>query len=223
MQEFKPALNAQKAHWERMLAERREMFGEAPSEAARKAAETFMREGIRNVLELGAGQGRDTLFFARGGFSVVALDYAASGLRSIRQKSQSLSLSVDVLCHDVRNALPFRDESLDACYSHMLYCMALTLQQLEALSAEVRRVLRPGGLEIYTVRNTADADCGKGLHLGEDLYEVGGFVVQFFDRNKVLYLARDWELLAMDQLTEGKLPRQLFFVTQKKPLRKHAQ
>jgi SAM-dependent methyltransferase len=223
MQEFKPALNAQKAHWERMLAERREMFGEAPSEAARKAAETFMREGIRNVLELGAGQGRDTLFFARGGFSVVALDYAASGLRSIRQKSQSLSLSVDVLCHDVRNALPFRDESLDACYSHMLYCMALTLQQLEALSAEVRRVLRPGGLEIYTVRNTADADHGKGLHLGEDLYEVGGFVVQFFDRNKVLYLARDWELLAMDQLTEGKLPRQLFFVMQKKPLRKHAQ
>jgi SAM-dependent methyltransferase len=200
------------------------MFGRAPSEAAYKAAETFAREeGQRRILELGAGQGRDTGLLAERGFGVVALDYSESGLRSIRQKSQALSHShsVHVLRHDVRDPLPFRDESFDACYSHMLYCMALTMPELESLSAEVWRVLRPGGINIYTVRNTEDADYGKGIHLGEDLYEVGGFIVQFFNREKVLRLARDWEVLGIDQFAEGKLPRKLFLVTLKKPMSKH--
>jgi SAM-dependent methyltransferase len=223
MEKNKPVLDAQKEHWERTLYQRPEMFGRAPSEAAYKAAEIFEREGSRRILELGAGQGRDTLFLAEKGFVMVALDYAESGFRSIRHKSQALNLSqtVDVLRQDVRDPLPFRDESFDGCYSHMLYCMALTIHELESLSAEVWRVLRPGGINIYTVRNTEDADYGKGIHRGEDLYEVGGFVVQFFNREKVLRLARDWEILAIDQFAEGKLPRKLFCVTLKKPMSKH--
>jgi hypothetical protein len=61
-------------------------------------------------------------------------------------KSQALGLSVNVLCHDVRDPLPFRDESFDECYSHMLYCMALTMHELEVLSDGVWRVLHAGAI-----------------------------------------------------------------------------
>jgi hypothetical protein len=40
----------------------------------------------------------------------------------------------------------------DICYSHMLYCMALTTSELEFLSQEVRRVLKPGGLNYKEIR-----------------------------------------------------------------------
>ena len=56
------------------------------------------------------------------------------------------SSSVITVRHDVRQPLPFDDNSLDGCYSHMLYCMALTTTELEFLAEEVRRVLKPGGL-----------------------------------------------------------------------------
>ena len=127
MQRSQPALDAQKQHWEHTLGQKPEMFGRAPSEEAYEAAEIFAREGSRRILELGAGQGRDTVLLAEKGFAVVALDYAESGLGSIRQKFQALGLcrSVNVLRHDVRDPLPFRDESFDVCYSHMLYCMVL--------------------------------------------------------------------------------------------------
>ena len=36
----------------------------------------------------------------------------------------------------------------------MLYCMALTTSELEFLSKEILRALKPGGLNFYTVRNT---------------------------------------------------------------------
>ena len=99
----------------------------------------------------------------------------------------------------------------------MLYCMALPTPRLEALSAEVRRVLRPGGLQIYTVRSTADPDCGAGTSHGDDMYEAGGFVVHFFSRDLVERLARGFDLLDITELEEGSLPRRLFRVTQRKP------
>ena len=212
------ALDGQRRHWESAFGERAEMFGEAPSDPARRAAELFKREGVAEVLELGAGQGRDTLFFAREGFRVRAVDYSSSGLEAIGEKARASDLysEVSTTVHDIRYRLPFGDATFDACFSHMLYCMALTSKELDALSSEVRRVLKPGGLSVYTVRHTKDAHYGAGIHRGEDMYEMGGFIVHFFSREKVERLARGFEILGLDEFEEGGLPRRLFRVTLRK-------
>jgi len=214
----KDVLNEQRAHWQTTFSACPEMFGEGPSDAARKAAEVFRQANKVSILELGAGQGRDALHLAQSGFRVCALDYTESGLEAIRRKAAAagLSQSLSTLCHDVRKPLPFPDNHFDGCYSHMLFCMALSTAELEHLSREVRRVLRPAGLCIYTVRHTGDAHYRTGIHRGEDMYEVGGFIVHFFDRGKVEHLAAGYEILAIDEFEEGGLPRRLFRVTMKK-------
>lgn len=214
----KEVLDAQKQHWVNTLSEKPEMFGEEASDPARRAGGLFRREGKSKILELGGGQGRDAIFFAESGFQVYVLDFADSGLKAIIQKAQKLNLSqfISPVCHDVRNALPFEDESFDGCYSHMLYCMALTTSELEFLSEEIRRVLRPAGLNIYTVRHTRDPHYGTGIHRGEDMYEVGGFIVHFFSREKVKHLAKGYEIVSIDEFEEGGLPRKLFRVSLRK-------
>lgn len=194
------------------------MFGSEPSSAARTAAELFQKERKIQILELGAGQGRDTFFFARSGLHVHALDYSDSAVNTIATKArqQGLANSVTALQHDIREPLPFDDETFDGCYSHMLYCMALTTAELEFLSGEVRRVLRPNGLHIYTVRHTRDPDYGIGIRRNEDMYEVGGFIVHFFNREKVEQLAKGYKVLSIDEFEEGKLPRKLFRATLRK-------
>lgn len=94
--------------------------------------------------------------------------------------------------------------------------MALTTHELEFLSQEVRRVLKPNGINIYTVRHTRDAHYGTGIHRGEDMYEVGGFIVHFFTKEKVEHLAKGYEIVSIDEFEEGGLPRKLFRVTLKK-------
>ena len=78
-------------------------------------------------------------------------------------------------------------------------------------------MLRPGGICIYTARSTADPDFGKGVHHGENRYESGGFVVQFFSDETVTRLADGYEVLEVERFQEGALPRELFWVTLRKP------
>jgi len=212
-------LSSQHEHWETMLAQKPEMFGSSPSDPASKAAEIFRAEGVRRILELGGGQGRDTFFLVQSGFTVDVLDYAAPGVEAMQRKARELGVSDSVhpAQHDVRRPLPFPDATFDACYSHMLFCMALTTADLDALSREILRVLRPGGLCVYTVRTTNDPDFGRGIHRGEDLYENQGFIVHFFDRTKVERLGHGYEIVSIDEFEEGKLPRRLYRVTTRRP------
>ncbi len=211
-------LDAQRHQWQEAFSETADMFGAASSKPARAAVELFKREGTKRILELGGGQGRDTLYLAQNGFQVDVLDYTEAGLRAIAEKARESCLSerIAIRRHDVREPLPFADETFDACYSHMLYCMALTTSELELLFRESRRVLRQNGLQVYTVRHTGDPHYGTGIHRGEDMYEVNGFIVHFFSRRKVEQLADGYELVDIDEFEEGNLPRKLFRVTLRK-------
>ena len=146
------------------------------------------------------------------------LDYARSGIKSVNKKASLLGLSklITAKSYDVRKPLPFNDETFDCCFSHMLYCMAFRSKELEFLSKELHRILKSGGLNIYSVRHTGDADYGIGIHRGEDLYETGGFIVHFFTKEKINQLSAGFEILNIDNFEEGKLPRKLFQVTLKK-------
>lgn len=211
-------LDKQKNHWEDTFRNKPQMFGTDPSAAAKKAVEIFKENGVKKIVELGGGQGRDTLYFAQNGFEVTVLDYADSGLQAIMDIAQAMNLCHRIIPiqHDLRSPFPFADQSFDACYSHMLYCMAFTTEELEFICLETARILNPAGLNIYTVRNTNDADFKTGVYRGEDLFQCGKFIIRFFSREKIEALTGPFHIVRIDQFEEGVLPRRLFFVVLKK-------
>lgn len=214
------ALDAQRQHWQATFVSQPEMFGAEPSYAARQAAKAFEQAGKHKVLELGSGQGRDTLFFLQRGFEVCAADYSESGLQEVSNRAGRLGLkhALKTVLQDVRKRLRFDAMSFDACFSHMLYCMAMTTAEIESLAGEIHRVLKPGGLNFYTARSTKDSDYGSGIHRGEELYELeGGFIVHFFSPGKVQRLAKGYELLSVEEFEETALPKRLYLVRLRKP------
>ena len=83
----KKDLDQQSQHWENSFSNKPEMFGLDPSKAARYAKEIFENKKIKTffgrktieILELGAGLGRDTTYFAANSnlIQVTALDYSS--------------------------------------------------------------------------------------------------------------------------------------------------
>ena len=214
----KNILNQQSQHWETNFSNKPEMFGLEPSISAKKSLKIFKDQSIYKIVELGAGLGRDTIYFAQNSICVEALDYSFSGIKKIKQKinNNNLSKFVTTKIFDIRNKIPFQDNSVEAFYSHMLYCMALTSKEIEKLNNEIHRVLKPGGINIYTVRQIKDGDYQKGIHRGEDLYENDGFIVHFFSKEKVNSLLGGFKNILIEEFEEGDFPRKLYFVINKK-------
>ena len=211
-------LNQQSQHWEKNFSSKPEMFGLEPSISAKKALKLFQEKKIKKIVEIGAGLGRDTIFFAKNSIHTTALDYSSSGIEIINQKIKKNNLKdyISTKLFDVRQKRPFKDNSIEACYSHMLYCMALTNKDLEKLNNEIRRILKPDGINIYTVRHENDGDFKKGIHRGESLYENDGFIVHFFSEKKVNSLLDGFINVAFEKFEEGNFPRKLFFIINKK-------
>ena len=211
-------LDQQSQHWEKNFSNKPEMFGLEPSIPAKKALNFFKEKKINNIIELGAGLGRDSIFFAKNNIKIQALDYSSSGIEIINHKIKRDNLSnyISTKLFDVREKLPFKDNSIDACYSHMLYCMALTIADLKKLNNEIHRILKPNGLNIYTVRHTNDGDYKNGKHIGEDLYENDGFIVHYFSEEKVYSLLNGFNNISLEKFEEGSFPRKLFFVVNEK-------
>ncbi|WP_163753295.1 class I SAM-dependent methyltransferase [Mycobacterium botniense] len=212
---------AQRRHWQHTYAQYPEMYGQNPSAAAVHAMRRFRAVSARTVVELGAGHGRDTVYFARSGLQVLALDFSSTGLEQLRTAAARAGVgqAVTTVVHDVRDSLPVASGSADGVFAHMLLCMALSTNQIRGVVAEVARVLRPGGVFVYTVRHIGDPHYGAGVAHGDDIFEHGGFAVHFFSRDLVDELAAGWDGVEVHAFEEGELPRRLWRITQYHPSR----
>ena len=211
-------LNNQEEYWEINYANKPKMFGLAPSFAAEEALKIFKKKNISSIVELGAGLGRDTIYFAKNNIKVEALDYSKTAVTSIKKKVKELNLSefVSTKVFDVRKKLPFKNNSIQGIFSHMLYCMALKNLEVQNLNNEILRVLEKGGVNIYTVRNFEDGDYKNGVHIEDESYQNDGFIINFFSKKKIEELLVGFINIKIDRFNEGDFPRKLFIVQNQK-------
>lgn len=208
---------AQQEQWDSAYARCPHLHGQEPSAAAHQAVATFGAAGIDDVLELGAGHGRDALFLARQGFSVHATDFSETALDQLRHAAQREGLDdrVTAALHDVRDPLPPADATVNAVFANLLLNMAFTESELHALVAEIHRVLCPGGVFVYAVWSTDDDCSRRWQQLGDGLCMDDGFVGRFFDEDLIRELAEPWQL---DELTPyDEEHRRMLLVTMTKP------
>jgi SAM-dependent methyltransferase len=97
----------------------------------------------KRVLDLGCRSGALTRHFLEGN-SVVGLDVDAAAL------AKAAALGIEPVQANVEEPLPFEDSSFDAVVAGELF---EHLQFPDALVAEIRRVLRPGGVIAGSVPN----------------------------------------------------------------------
>ena len=71
--------------------------------------------------------------------------------------------------------IPFNDSYFDAVYSHMFFNMRFTDDQSGYLFVDVKRVLKNGGLNLFSVRSDNDAMYKTDTEVEKNIYDINGF------------------------------------------------
>lgn len=162
-------------------ARKRDQQGKPPWKVAERAA--FLRrlrdEGCRNLLEIGAGTGQDSLFFAGNGLVVVATDLSPAMVTICRAKG------LDTLVMDFA-ALSFAAASFDAVYA-MNCLLHVPNADLARVLATIRDLLRPGGLFFF---GAYGGEGTEGSLAGDD--HVPPRFFSWRTDEQLLTFARDW-------------------------------
>ena len=101
----------------------------------------------------------------------------------------------------------------------MLFNMKFSLDELHFIFSEIRRVLKPKGLNFFSVRNHNDKSYGKGRREvvdKEDIYNINGFQIRFFTEKEIQDLTTEggFELLWIKE--EYEEPVTLYLVSSRK-------
>ena len=202
--------------WNKVYKSDSTFFGEQPSNFALLCFNHMKANNTTKVLELGAGHGRDTTFFASNGIEVEALDYSVAAVEILDKIAKQKRLPIKPQIFDVKNSLPFPDGNFNAVYSHMLLNMKFTLDELYFIFSEIRRVLKPKGLNFFSVRNHNDKSYGQGREIDKGIYDINGFQIRFFTEKELQDLTTEggFELLWIKE--EYEEPVTLYLVSSRK-------
>ena len=94
--------------------------------------------------------------------------------------------------------------------------MKFSLDELHFIFSEIRRVLKPKGLNFFSVRNYNDKSYRKGREIDKGIYDINGFQIRFFTEKEIKDLTTEegFELLWLKE--EYEEPVTLYLVASRK-------
>lgn len=159
------------------------VWGYEPSELAKKAAKELPEKGT--ILDIGAGEGRDTVFFASLGYTVVAVESSEAAVETLRKRTEGRTdLEIEVLLDDITEMKLERDQ-YDLIFANMSLQFMTRGQRLELLD-RLRGSVKKGGL-IAIMQPTVLEPAWKKLQHNRD-YAVALCTLKF--RGEVMNFAQ---------------------------------
>lgn len=169
------------------MKDQKQFWNEAHKNAAltaHSAQQTGFAENIAKlldqdskILELGCGEGNDSIYFAKQGHTVTATDFSDVLINQNQIKYKHPELHF--IQQDISQPFMFPDSQFDVVYAR-LSLHYFTNAVTRHVFTEIARVLKPGGKLCFMCKSTGDRLYGQGTQLESDMFELDGHVRHFF-------------------------------------------
>jgi cyclopropane fatty-acyl-phospholipid synthase-like methyltransferase len=163
------------SYWDRFYSEQHHDI-EVPSTFARECVKNMRRGQL--LLELGCGNGRDAMFFARSGIKVIACDKSKVAIDDLRRRSKRLDVPhpPSFVCADFSR---LGDQyAPDIVYSRFTLHAVAADEASRALRWSFDR-LPPGGQLFIEARSIKGSLYGRGEPVGRDEFFQDGHYRRF--------------------------------------------
>jgi SAM-dependent methyltransferase len=119
----------------------------------------------KNLIDVGCGNGRDSLFFSRNGLNVTAIDESEVAIESIKKQNGAIRAITD----NFVDTAVFGTQNFDYAYSRFSV-HAIAEDQEPRLLENIYRSLVAGGYLFIETRSVLDEFFGKGEAAGRNAY-----------------------------------------------------
>lgn len=167
----------------------------APHSEVRKALPQLQAAPGKTVLDLGSGQGRNSLFLAQAGFEVTAVDHSEASIAKLQGIAKAEALPVDAKTYNINEAQlasqlsKLADRSggqVDHIISTVVF-QFLDAERVPAILADMQAVTRPGGLHLIVAPVQSQAlPCSLNFPF-------------LFAEGQLREVYKDWELLHFEE------------------------
>lgn len=182
---------SQQASWETDYRKKGRLYGGSPRKLP------AFPSGTR-VLDLGCGDGKSLVAMLNSGWQVTAADFSPAAV-SLARNAAGNGAPADLVVADTLR-LPFRNSSFDAVTAIHLLGHSF-LNDLQHISREIDRVLRPGGSIYMVVFSQQDFRCGKGEETGTATYVRGnGIMTRYFTEPEVIMIFPEYTLQSVEHI-----------------------
>lgn len=150
-----------------------------------------------HVLDLGCGIGQYTDYWLRNGFCVTSADISINALNALKERTPAAT-TVEL---DMSKSLPFADGSFNVVFAN-LSIHYFDEETTLALSNEIHRVLKPGGLFIGSVNSSVAYEIvkDKAKVLENNYYLIGERYIRLFDRPQFDLFFGQFKTLSLEEI-----------------------
>lgn len=145
------------------------------------------------LLEIGCGQGREALHLADRGFEVTAFDHSPVAIALARRAALQIGAAVTFQVRDVLDDMPYAPRHFAGIFAH-LSLHYFSEEQTRVLFLDLKDLLAPSGVFMFTVRAVDDPLFGRGEPVGPNMYCLDGHVRHFFDDSFIERLLSGWQV-----------------------------
>jgi len=169
-------------NWESEYKSSNENLWEQKPHTFSQDAFSYIQTG--KVLDLGAGEGYDCMYFAKKGFKVTALDISSTAIDKLLKKAANSDLSINGIVSDINK---FYAES---CYDIILSYGTLQFlgQNFNGYISNLKDKTNSGGLHVFYIFGN------KG-----DFYSLAHKKFYFPSEKELLQMYSDWKIIKFEQ------------------------
>ena len=167
-------------------------FGTGPTILALEAHELIKNNSITNILELGCGQGRDSLFFANFGHNVIATDISENAINSVKKikKEQNIK-NLELYLHDTLNPFNFNNSKFGLVYSN-LALQFFDLKQLSQIFSNIKKIMQPNSFFLFSTKKSGDKYFNFGNKISKNSFEYNGITRFFFNKSELENILKNY-------------------------------